>query len=506
MVMVIPRVMIHSFNVTATKKEKKKTTMVMVIPRVPLWQSSNNVSFPYYCPKETNHVSYVNSTILVAATSSPETVPVPSTLSFNMTTTIVISRVMIRSFNVTATKKQKTMVIPRVPLLSSSNNISLPYYCPKETNHVLDYDNSTILVATSSPETVPVPSTPSFNVTTTMIPKMTTMVIPNVTASSREIVPVPSTALVMIRSFNVATTTKTKTMVTLTFNSIAVVIVSSPFLGLTSMATPTFNSTALVILPSFQVQLDGTWWETTSTVLVVLCMIIIIVLMFRSLPQRRRWYQHREWMQEQQHQIQVRDLQQQDEEKQGRRWRRQQRATIFLWGNCRFIMVDLETEESFPFDVSFERVVHRTNLFIDSSSNRDDILRSTTRFETWIMVEQEWLRRIVMLGIIGGADHPLVKSNIIALRVYHENKHSLQCWMEEITGVDSAASGAFVPRTKPNQTEPNRTEPNRTVLYKYCKNTILIYFRIHCRQLLMVVSSHHPHHHHHHPVFLLLWP
>ena len=319
--------------------------------------------------------------------------------------------------------------------MKSNNNYSLKYYCTKENNNVVWIDdNSTILVATSSPEIVPVPSTPVFNVTTT-----TTMVIPNVTASSREMVPVPSTALVMIRSFNVVTTTKT--MVTLTFNSTAVVIVSSPFLGLTSMATPTFNSTALVILSSFEVQLDGTWWETTSMVVVV-CMIIIIVLMFRSLPQRRQWYQHREQMQEQ-HQIRIRNLQIEAEEKQERRRNRQLRATIFLWGNCRFIMVDLETVESFPFDVSFDRVVHRTNLFIDLSSNRDDILQSTTRFETWNMVEQEWLQRIVILLIVGGADHPLVKINIIALRVYHQNKHSLQYWMEEMTGVNSA-SAAFV--------------------------------------------------------------
>ena len=149
------------------------------------------------------------------------------------------------------------------------------------------------------------------------------------------------------------------------------------------MASPTFNLTALVILPSFEVQLDVTGRQTTSMGL-VLCMIIIIVLMFRSLQQQRLWYQHREWMQEQ-HQIRIRDLQQQDEQQERRR-KRQLQTTIFLWGNFRFIMVDLVTEDSFPFDVSFHRVVYHTTLFIDSSINFDAIPQSRTLFETWNMV------------------------------------------------------------------------------------------------------------------------
>ncbi|OEU08523.1 hypothetical protein FRACYDRAFT_249415 [Fragilariopsis cylindrus CCMP1102] len=89
-------------------------------------------------------------------------------------------------------------------------------------------------------------------------------------------------------------------------------------------------------------------------------------------------------------------------------------------------------------------VIFRTSVFIDSSLNHGDILQSATRFKTWTLVEQEWLRRIVLLVIKLGADHPLTKSNIIALRVYHKNKHYLQYWMEEMTGVDSAAAFVYL--------------------------------------------------------------
>merc|ERR1740133_316473 len=121
-------------------------------------------------------------------------------------------------------------------------------------------------------------------------------------------------------------------------------------------------------------------------------MLIISVLMLRKL-----WYQHREWMQEQD-QIRIRELQQQE-------WLQASdtgtataadTVTNFLWDKCQFIMVDSVTDASFPYDVSLYSVIFRTSVFIDSSLNHGDILQSATRFKTWTLVEQEWLRRIVL--------------------------------------------------------------------------------------------------------------